>query len=320
VTDTETLPQAPARARPAHPRRWTFLVVLALCLLPWAWYLVRGVAELQVVAAGLPVISAVGALLAAVIAVARRRVGMVLVALSFVAFGVFSTIAPRMALGGPLPMAPLRIVSANIYQNNTTPQAALDALLAQHADVTIAVETPIGFQDALAQDPRVPANRAAVGQLVVVSTYPLHLHTTPASLPEQRVMVVTVDTPNGPLTLFVVHSLNPSYETTFIRQLGFVRRLKKAALRLEAPTLLIGDFNLMDRGEGYREMTASFRDAMRTDGLAASTYIHGLWKALFLRIDHAFLSPQWCAADATSFAVPGSDHLGIATSVGPCAT
>jgi endonuclease/exonuclease/phosphatase (EEP) superfamily protein YafD len=295
-----------------------FLVILALCALPWAWYLVRGVPVLQVVAAGLPVISLVGALLAVAVALGRRRAAMVLVAMSFVAFGVFSTVSPRRAQGGPLPVSPLRIVSANVYQNNTMPQAALDALLAQHADVTIAVETPIGFQEALAQDPRVPAYRAAIGQLVVVSSLPLHLHTTPASLPEQRVMVVTVDTPDGPLTLFVVHSLNPSYDTTFIRQLGFVRRLKKAALRLKAPTLLVGDFNLMDRGEGYREMTASFRDAMRTDGLAASTYVHGLWNALFLRIDHAFLSPQWCAADATSFAVPGSDHLGIATSVGPC--
>ena len=292
---------------------------MAFCLLPWAWYLVRSFAVLQAIAAALPAISAAGALFAVAIAVGRRRAGAFLVALSFVAFGVFSTIAPRMALAGPAPVSPLRIVSANVYQNNTTPQAALDALLAQHADVTVAVETPVGFQQVLAQDPRVPANRAAFGQLVVVSKYPLHIHATPASLPEQRVMVVTVDTPDGPLTLFVVHSLNPSYETTFIRQLGFVQRLEKAALRLDAPTLLIGDFNLMDRGEGYREITASFRDAMRTDGLAASTYVHGLWRALFLRIDHAFLSPQWCAADAASFAVPGSDHLGIGTSVGPCA-
>src|SRR2546423_3824182 len=61
VSDTETLPQAPPSARPAHPRRRTFPVIVALCALPWAWYLVRGVGVLQIVAAGLPLIAAGGA-------------------------------------------------------------------------------------------------------------------------------------------------------------------------------------------------------------------------------------------------------------------
>jgi Uncharacterized protein conserved in bacteria len=266
----------------------------------------------------LPVWAVVGALFAVAIAIGRRRAIALVVSVSFLAFGIFATVEPRRPLGGPAPSTTISVASANVYMENATPQQALDALLARNADITIAVETSDTFQQLMATDAATPRYRTAVDQLVLVSKYPVHLDPTLSALPDKRVMVATVDTPSGPLTVFVMHALNPAYETSFASQLDFIERLRNTALLTDTPSLIIGDFNMSDRGQGYVDMSGTFRDAMRAGSWAANTYEGGVWKLLLLRIDHAFLSPSWCAADPTTFDVPGSDHEGIATDIGPC--
>jgi hypothetical protein len=64
-------------------------------------------------------------------------------------------------------------------------------------------------------------------------------------------------------------------------------------------------------------MTSIFRDADRA-GFAPDTYDFSFWRAVFLRIDYVFVERSWCTADSGRFEVPGSDHEGIATTVGPC--
>jgi endonuclease/exonuclease/phosphatase (EEP) superfamily protein YafD len=82
--------------------------------------------------------------------------------------------------------------------------------------------------------------------------------------------------------------------------------------------VLAGDFNMSDRSRGYRTLSDSFRDAMRAGTPAGSTYENGLWSALFLRIDHIFTTPAWCAVNSRRYPVPGSDHEGIEGLLGPC--
>jgi endonuclease/exonuclease/phosphatase (EEP) superfamily protein YafD len=36
------------------------------------------------------------------------------------------------------------------------------------------------------------------------------------------------------------------------------------------------------------------------------------------RIDHIFEPSSWCSDDAHTFTITGSDHRGIATTIGPC--
>ncbi len=319
MADAERLVSAPA----VDPLRRRFarrhVVALSFVVLPWGWFLVRGLSFLQGAAVVLPLLSVGGALFSVAVAIGRRRAVALLVSLSFMVFGVYMTIEPRRPIHGPEPAAAIRVVSANVYDGNPTPQDALDSLLNLQADITIGVETSDAFQELMATDMATPQYRTGVDQLVLVSKYPVHLEPTPSALPDKRVMVVTVDTPSGPLTVFVLHALNPAYETSFGSQLDFIQRLRKTALLTGTPTLIIGDFNLSDRGQGYRDMTGAFRDAMRAGSWAEDTFAGGLWRILLLRIDHAFLSPSWCAADSATFDVPGSDHEGLTTNIGPCA-
>lgn len=319
MADAEGNPEPPAPDKSQRSLARRHLVAIVCSLLPWAWFLVRGLSVAQGVAVVLPVLAAGGALFCVAVAIGRRRAIALLASLSFVVFGFYTTVQPRRPIVGPAPATTITVASANVYMENATPRQALDALLGRQADITIAVETSDEFQQLMATDAATSKYRTAVDQLVLVSKYPVHLDPTPSALPDKRVMVATVDTPSGPLTLFVVHALNPAYETSFASQLDFIERLRKTVLLTQAPALIIGDFNMSDRGQGYRDMAGTFRDAMRAGSWAAGTYEGGLWKLLFLRIDHAFLSPSWCAAGPSTFVVPGSDHQGIATNIGPCA-
>jgi endonuclease/exonuclease/phosphatase (EEP) superfamily protein YafD len=113
--------------------------------------------------------------------------------------------------------------------------------------------------------------------------------------------------------------LNPLHETTFAAQRQLLVDLLQAIGAETTPVIVAGDLNLSDRSEGYRWLDDRFDDAMRTGWWAASTYRHGLWRALLLRIDHLFVPEDWCAVDAGTFRVPGSDHMAVEATVGPCA-
>ena len=96
-----------------------------------------------------------------------------------------------------------------------------------------------------------------------------------------------------------------------------VHRLADAIAAETDPVILAGDLNMTDRAAGYRMLGGPMHDAMRTGWWAASTYRHGMWRDLSLRIDHLFVPADWCAVDAKTFGVPGSDHRGIESTVGP---
>ena len=46
----------------------------------------------------------------------------------------------------------------------------------------------------------------------------------------------------------------------------------------------------------------------------------GRWSAFLVRIDHLFVSRGWCADDSRWYKVPVSDHRGLISTVGPCAS
>ena len=51
---------------------------------------------------------------------------------------------------------------------------------------------------------------------------------------------------------------------------------------------------------------------------AGSTYGDGIFAPLLLRIDHIFESRNWCAESSDTYPITGSDHQGVASTVGPC--
>jgi endonuclease/exonuclease/phosphatase family metal-dependent hydrolase len=127
-----------------------------------------------------------------------------------------------------------------------------------------------------------------------------------------------IERPGAPFVLRVIHAPNPLYETTFEQQEALAAHIVETAEAEQLPAVVVGDLNLSDRAEGYRIITRSMRDAMRAGSWPGDTYRLHVWRALLLRIDHMFVPNGWCAADAGTFEVPGSDHRGIEATVGPC--
>lgn len=286
--------------------------------LPWTWFLVRDLGWLaEPFAVAFPLLVLVALVVLGIFAYGTRRPGPLVVAASVLALGAVVVLAPRAPEPTPAPRDPVRILSANVYELNPQPKAAAAALAATDADVLVAVEVPQGFGELLASADAVRPYAVAARGMIVRSRFPVSLLDISGSLSRDRVLRALVRGPSGPFVLYAVHALNPSHESTFDRQLGFVERLQRAATRETEPVVIAGDFNMSDRQLGYRRITSSFRDAMRTDW-AADTYDHALWRSLLLRIDYVFIDPSWCAAGAHDVDIPGSDHEGVATTIGPC--
>jgi endonuclease/exonuclease/phosphatase (EEP) superfamily protein YafD len=307
------LPSTPAR----RPPRWA--LAAAGAALPWTWFAVRGLGgRLEAVAVGLPLLILVALVVVAALAAVLRAPLLLPVALSLLVFGFVTVVAPRMPRTGPAPSDPITLVSANVFSENHTPRAAVEAILAAGADVEVVVETAPDLRAILEDTDTAHPNGATDDQLVVRSRFPLEAMTDPPGVPAHRILRVTVEAPAGPFVLYAVHALNPMSESTFANQLEWVDDLRAAAARETLPVVVAGDFNMSDRQLGYRRLAGDLRDAVTAAGWGHTTYPDGIWGPLLMRIDHVFEPRDWCAADARTIDVPGSDHDGLVLAIGAC--
>ncbi|MEX2275351.1 MAG: endonuclease/exonuclease/phosphatase family protein [Actinomycetota bacterium] len=287
-------------------------VVLAAA--PWTWFLLRDMTPIMDVAAvALPLMASAAGCAAAVVAGVRRSPLPTLVAASFAAFTLVAVLGPRVPIRDEAPVRPVRLASANVYERNRN-EGSARALLDQGADVLVVIEGAPAIGDGLAG---AYPYLIQEGFLSVRSSFPARELSSGAALNGARLLRVRIWGPSGPFVLYALHSLNPLYDAAFDAQLGFLQDLLGRIERESQPVVIAGDFNMSDRSQGYRLVTGSLNDAMRA-GWARSTYSSGPWQVLFLRIDYIFTTPSWCAADAVRFDVPGSDHEGVATTIGPC--
>jgi endonuclease/exonuclease/phosphatase (EEP) superfamily protein YafD len=295
-------------------RSWAWTIALAA--LPWCWFLVRDlVAQMDLVAFFLPALVILAVVAVVAVAVIRRRARLALVVASLVAFGAVVVLGPRAPLSRPAPTDPFRLVAVNAYESNPTPRAAVDDLLAERPDVLAVVEYRADLIGLLEQrfpyhsGPRRPG---------LFSVWPVVTLSTPPSLLGDRVLRVRIERPGAPFVLYAVHLPNPiGGDTSFGAHLATIDAFVAAARSEELPVIVAGDFNTSDRTQGYRSLAASFEDAMRA-GWASSTYVHGPWWPLQLRIDHVFTGSGWCSAGAHTLGVSGSDHDAVSVLLGPC--
>jgi endonuclease/exonuclease/phosphatase (EEP) superfamily protein YafD len=302
----------------ATRRRWLTPTGLILAAAPWLWFLVRdrGGEVLDPVAVGMPIVLLVALVLAAIAAILRRRL-LLLFAVSTAAMCVCTIVAPRLPQSSPAPDPAIRIATANVYDGNPTPEATIAALRARSVDVLATVEMDDAFWQQLDGIDALPY-RVVKGELGVHARWPLTLMSA-QGLPRSRILRIRVDAPDAPFVLYVAHALNPLHDySTFADQRAFARAIVAATAREQLPVVVVGDFNTSDRASSERIYDGPLRDAMRSATFAASTYFGGWWPLLLLRIDHVWTTPDWCGADPSTFALPGSDHHGLQVSVGPC--
>lgn len=291
---------------------------MSLTALPWAWFIVRGSwPPLDMVAVALPLLC-LGALLVFGLVAARTGRLLPLVAgVSAFLVAVVAVMAPRLPIDQARPLDAVRIVSANVLEGNDSPRDAAAELIGRGADVLIVIEADERTtREVLAESDH--PERLTIGKLSVLSRWPLERLPRPASLPASPALRVRVDRPGAPFVLHVIHAPNPLYQTTFEEQEDLATALVRVAEAEALPAVVVGDLNLTDRAESYRILEASMGDAMRADSWPGDTYRLHVWQTLLLRIDHLFVPEGWCAADPDTFDVPGSDHRGIAATIGPC--
>jgi endonuclease/exonuclease/phosphatase family metal-dependent hydrolase len=300
-----------------RPPPWA--IAAAGAALPWAWFALRELGgRVEAIAVALPLVVMAALVILVGVAAVRREVLVLPAAVSVAILGLVTIVGPRMPHTGPAPSSPIRLVSANVYVYNTTPGAAVDAMIAAGADVEVAVETSPAFRTFIEERDAGHPYSTVDGQLVVRSRYPVAAMTDPPGVPARRILRLTVEGPTGPFVLDAVHALNPLSESTFANQLVWVKRLRAAASRESLPVVMAGDFNMSDRQLGYRLLTTDLRDAITAAGWGHSTYPDGIWAPLLLRIDHVVMPQDWCAARSRIVDIPGSDHDGLEVDVGPC--
>lgn len=302
---------------PGSARRWPTASIALTVAVPWLWFVVRRLGgTLDIVAVALPAVGLLASLGVLLGVVGRRRLPL-LAALSLLAVCAVATAAPRLPRHGPAPAVPVRIAMANVYNGNPTPREAAEALLGRDVDVLVTVEVQSAAWRPLLGASALPYG-VFDGELGVRSRYPVSL-LAPGGLPRSRLIRVRVDAPRAPFVLYVTHGLNPFHDSSsFTDQRTFVQDIVRASAAEQRSVVVVGDFNMSDRSENYRLMDSAFLDAMREGSRPASTYFGGLWPILLMRIDHAFVSHDWCADEASTFDVPGSDHRGIQFTAGPC--
>jgi endonuclease/exonuclease/phosphatase (EEP) superfamily protein YafD len=312
--ETVHAPRSDRRRRRAFP--WWGIVPVAL---PWLWFALRnadGVADL--VAIGMPAIAAV-ALVIAVLMLAFRHVVLAATAASVALVSVVAIVGPRFPQRTAPAARPIEIVSDNVFRAGFKPWLPANEMIAQDADVIVSVEMGPAYWNTLERHGAESYPYAVqAGQQGIRSRWPIELLPTPDGLPTDRIVRTALDADGLRVIVYAVHLYNPLHETTFADQKAMLDRLIDAAAAETDPAIVVGDFNMSDRSSGYRTIDAEMRDAMRTGWWAGSTYESGWWRGLMLRIDHLFVPEEWCATDAYSFSVPGSDHRGIGSTVGPC--
>jgi vancomycin resistance protein VanJ len=210
------------------------------------------------------------------------------------------------------------IVSHNVNDENPDPLGTARALAASGAQVIALEELKKSeipkYEDALAAG---YPHHSVQGTVGIWSTFPLGDTQPVAIMPWTRALRTTVDTPKGPVTVFVAHlpSVRVRLDSGFTANgrddaIGLLADAVKAE---SAPrTVLVGDFNGTTDDRALAPITGRMQAAQDEagDGFGFS------WPASLpmARIDQIFVSGVRPAA-AWTLPATGSDHLPVAASL-----
>jgi len=298
-------------------------VTLGLMAVPWAWFAVRDLSPvfdgaaivLPVILGGMLGVAIVGAL-------ATRSAEGALIVASWLLFSLAAIAGPWVPHAGAVPAEPLRIVSANLGEA-TEPFLAVEDVMAQEPDVVIVPEVDYVLDLLFAShftDSFFFEHSTNVG---VYSRYPVVVRELPDERLVRHGLRVEVAAPSGTFVVYALHLPKPWYRDEGARyvslgeQREFTEALVDAATREPYPVVIAGDLNLTDRAAGYRTLASDLRDAVLTGG-GGPTSTRFEWRPLLLRIDHIFVTRNWCAANGERFEVATADHRAVRADVGPC--
>lgn len=299
----------------------------ALAAMPWAWFLLRDLHPwLDVLALGLPVVVLAVAGAAVAVTVLRGRWSPGMIAASWLVFGAMAVVGPWLPQGGRDPVDGVRIVAANVRADGSDPSVVGAEILDQDPDIVVVSERTDGHEDVLSQrfpDVLRSAARGTQFDVGVFTDLPVEDMGMPPGISDEGGVRIRVEGPEGPFVLYALHlpppRLLPSShpEVSVRRHTEIVSALHAAIAGERLPVVVAGDLNLVDRASGYRRLTGVLDDAVRA-GWARPTSLKPVAVPLLARVDHILAPEGWCSGGATIFSLTGSDHRGVAATVGAC--
>ncbi|MEU9762084.1 endonuclease/exonuclease/phosphatase family protein [Streptomyces sp. NPDC047987] len=232
-------------------------------------------------------------------------------------------IAIWLAAFGPMltdkasPGGDLTVVSHNVNQNNPDPRGTARSLIASKADVLaleeLSPDTAPAYERALASSYPYHFYDGTVG---LWSTYPLRDARAVPIMPWTRAMRATVDTPKGPLAVYVVHlasvRVRPDGFTTLARNDSLDRLVAHLHGEKVQRVIVMGDFNGALDDRALRPLTTRMTSAQSTAGKG-----FGLtWPSSFpvVRIDQILLKGVK-ATSAWNLPPTTSDHIPVAARI-----
>jgi endonuclease/exonuclease/phosphatase family metal-dependent hydrolase len=301
-------------------------VIAWLFVLPWAiWAIVRVLGAER----GFPLVQLMAytpyvvplALLAGGLAALLRRWTPALVAATTVAV-LAALLAPRAIgsddaeAGGPR----LRVLTANTYRGGVPPEALVELVRSERADVLALQElTPLladgleraGIGELLPHDVTAPSTRGGTG---LYSRLPLR-GLPPLQGAKSAMAAAAVDVPGAaPVRVISVHVLAPLDGDDIPGWREDLRALP-AAPPDGALQLLAGDFNATLDHDELRELVGrGYRDAAEATGAGLRTTWQGK-RAPPVTIDHVLVPERAGVLDTTVHDLPGSDHRAVAATV-----
>ncbi len=297
-----------------------------LAVAPWTWFLVRRWTPiLDLVAIGLPLL-AFGLIVVWTALVFRRRSTLSVIGLASVTvWGYVAIVGPWTPRSSPAPTSEIDVVSFNTGFRG----GAADTLLALDPDVLVVQELPPAQHQRLAA--AYPHDEVTAGVLAraaadhpkvgAYSRWDLTVLDAPPDFPGLR---LRVDHPEHPFILYALHIAKPalfpqSYATSFGHHQDIVELVRDLGRAEILPLVVAGDLNAPDRAADYALLDHDLRDVVRTNWAAPTSRkrVPG-WRLLLLRIDHIFVSEDWCGARGGRVEIGRADHLAVRATVGPC--
>ncbi|MCB0782285.1 MAG: endonuclease/exonuclease/phosphatase family protein, partial [Flavobacteriales bacterium] len=214
----------------------------------------------------------------------------------------------------------ITIAHLNLLQPNRDKTEAIRAALAQGADLLAFQEVDTVWAArleeklAVSHPHRLVVPRTDCYGIALYSRLPLQdLHAV--DLVGSPAITATLPLDNSALRLWSVHARSPGGLDDMRRRNRQLQLLGEHLGRNASRTVVIGDLNTVSWDDAFWALCTT--TGLRAQGDAFAATFPALMGAALIPIDHVLVGRELTATKHT-FTIPGSDHLGLLSTVRPC--
>ncbi len=212
---------------------------------------------------------------------------------------------------------PVRLMFANVFIRNPTPQKILPWITEEKPDIIAIVErnpnTAEFLSAALKTSHPYQYEPSKYSETAIYSRFPIE-KILKLSAPG-NCLAARVSTPNGPLTILITHLGHPGHGRNWIQNFQLSLLQEVLALPEKRTTVLVGDFNTDMSGYLLADFARKFN--LRPLAVRIGTWPSALPGVLRIGIDNAFAGENLSLSGRKVGPYNGSDHRPIIMDIRP---